>query len=98
MGKNTLAPLDALGMTPEFFHLPSAVAGLETLDYFLLTSDGPGTIQADSYWDLVAVGTPRMTRTVWCSGKSISRKRSWNGLHSTPGLTAWGASRSLRLK
>lgn len=57
MVKSTLAPLDALGMTPEFFHLPRAVAGLEALGYFLLTSDAPGAIEQESYWDLVAVGT-----------------------------------------
>jgi hypothetical protein len=57
MVTSTLAPLDVLGMTPAFFHLPCVVAGLETLDYFLLTSGDPRTIQQASYWDLVAIGT-----------------------------------------
>jgi hypothetical protein len=57
MVKSTLVSLDALGITPEFFRLPRTVAGLETLDYFLLTSGEPHTIRQESYWDLMATST-----------------------------------------
>lgn len=49
--------LDTLGVEPEFFHLPRSVAGLDSVEYYLLTTGNSATVRNDDRWDILAVGT-----------------------------------------